>query len=210
VLDGIDAIWRDVDLPGRLIVFEGFDGAGKTTQIEALRDRCQAAGEHVLLTRQPSDWYRQSPEVIAFLKSGGTPETARILALFAAADRLRHCAQVIRPALEQGITVISDRYVFSSIAFFRARGLDPAFVATINTGVLRPDAAFYLDVPPEVTRARLLARDGDQLKHEEKSAESIARIMGYFKDISPALDVVPAHRPIAEVAQDIWRRIAGA
>lgn len=214
MLQNPQALWSPAEphlpgrLPGRLIAIEGFDGAGKTTQIAALAEALRTAGHEVMLTRQPTDWYRSLPQVGRFLAQGGDPARARALALLAAADRLSHAAEVLRPALARGAMVICDRYVFSSIAFFRARGLDPEFVALINAGIPRPDVAIYLDVPPEVSQARLRARDGEAaLKAEERSVQRIGQIMGYFRDISADVQIVAANRPIEAVRQDILARV---
>lgn len=202
--------WAQTRWPGRLIAVEGFDGAGKTTQIELLHRRLAELGHNVVLTRQPSDWYRQSELVQQFLNNGGTPETVRALALFAAADRVRHCSNVIIPALARGQTVISDRYVFSSVAFFWSRGIDPEFIRTINQGIPRPDCAIYLDVKAEIVRERLLARDGDKLKHEENSIETINRVMGNFRSLAPELNIVAAQAEREEVFREIWQLVAPA
>src|SRR5688500_9154814 len=104
------------DGEGKLIVFCGFDGCGKSTQIERLARNLEAAGKSVLITKQPSDWYRESRIVRDFLAKGGCATKAKILALYAAADRLKHVHEVILPAVRAGKHVICDRYVYSSIA----------------------------------------------------------------------------------------------
>ncbi|MBD9490498.1 dTMP kinase [Ensifer sp. ENS11] len=210
MIEMLSAIWAQQHWPGRLIALEGFDGAGKSTQIEFLKQRLMGLGHDVVLTRQPSDWYRQSELVRSFLDNGGTPETVRALALFAAADRIRHCSEVIAPALARGATVISDRYVFSSVAFFWDRGLDPEFILAINAGIPRPDCAIYLDIEAHLVRERLRARDGDNLKHEENSIDTINRVMNNFKKLAPELHVVPAQAEREEVSRQVWRRVEPA
>ncbi|CAM3786794.1 dTMP kinase (plasmid) [Agrobacterium radiobacter] len=202
--------WAQTGWPGRLITVEGFDGAGKTTQIELLQRRFVELGHDVVLTRQPSDWYRQSELVQQFLNNGGTPETVRALALFAAADRIQHCSNVILPALARGQTVISDRYVFSSVAFFWSRGIDPGFILAINQGIPRPDCAIYLDVKAEIVRERLLARDGEKLKLEENSIETINRVMENFRSLAPELNIVAAQAEREEVFRQVWQLAAPA
>lgn len=165
---------------GRLIVVCGFDASGKSTQVEALTSRLRALGKDVVTTRQPTDWYRGQPEVRRFLDNGEGRTQMRFLALMAAADRLRHVDSVIRPALERGAYVVCDRYVFATMALFTHRGLEAQFLRIINAGIPRPDHAFFLDVPAPVLQARLRARDGDSLKYEERSTDTIQSILDIY------------------------------
>ncbi|MER9593950.1 dTMP kinase [Mesorhizobium sp. M0244] len=174
---------------GALVTFCGFDGSGKTTQIEILAERLRAIGHDVLITRQPTSWYRQVPEVRSFLDSGAGGERVRMIALLAAADRLRHIVDTIDPALAGGQTVLCDRYVFDTFALFTARGVDTDFLTRINEGVPRPDVAFYLDVPtPELLR-RLRKRD-QSLKYEERSPEIIDEIKSRYDLLKEMFTVV--------------------
>lgn len=192
--------------PGRLITISGFDGAGKTTQIEALSAALRRDGEAVLSTYQPTDTYRADPDVRSFLDDGASPQSIRILALMAAVDRLRHVERVIKPALRQGQTVICDRYVYATLALFVHRGLDLPFVASINTGVLRPDVAVHLDVPATALAARLKARDGDRLKVEERSLETIEAIGRQYETLGDELIHIDGNQPPDDVAHAIYAR----
>ncbi|QSB04656.1 dTMP kinase [Natronoglycomyces albus] len=185
--DTVDQVFRAGNNgPGRLITIVGFDGCGKTTQIDNLTARLRARGEEVLDTRQPTDWYRRLGEVQAFESDGGAVETAHILALLAAADRRRHVMEMIDPALRRGATVICDRYVYATFGVFIHRGVDPALLTAINGGIPRPDLAFYLRVPTEELKRRLAAR-GEKLKHEEKSSSRIESIVGVYEQMGDAL-----------------------
>lgn len=175
---------------GILITIDGFDGSGKSTQIDGLADRFRKAGREVVLTRQPTDWYRDTQAVRHFHNEGGSAQRARFLSLFAAADRIRHIIEVIDPALERNAVVISDRYVLATYAVFTHRGVDFDFLVTINSGVTQPDFAFYIDVPTDVLLQRLRARDGDNLKHEEKSAERVDSIKSRWHLMRSLLTVV--------------------
>jgi dTMP kinase len=188
---------------GTLITVCGFDGSGKTTQMELLAERLRAGGRDVVVTRQPTDWYRNDPAVRAFLDDGAGSEHVRILALMAAADRLRHVAEVIDPALEAGKAVICDRYVFATIVLFTERGIDNDFLVRINEGIPRPDFAFYLDVPTPILQQRLRARDGMKLKHEERSAEFIDRIRTRYATLWEHLIVVDGDADRATIQQSL-------
>jgi dTMP kinase len=161
---------------GCLIAFCGLDGSGKTTQMELARRDLEAWGVEVVMTRQPSDWYRRDETVRAYLDEGkgrGAKNIEHELALFAAADRLRHIRTVIDPAVERGAVVLTDRYVYSSYAYFAARGLQEGlpWLQEINSLAPDPDAVFLLDVPAPVAVERVLRRGGAKLKYEERRIE---------------------------------------
>lgn len=187
---------------GGLITFCGFDGSGKTTQIAKLAERLQATGRGVVVTRQPTNWYREDPDVRIFLDSGIGAERVRVIALLAAADRLRHVFDVINPALEAEQIVLCDRYVYDTFTLFTARGVDSDFLARINAGVPHPDVAFYLDVPtPELLR-RLRDRDG-RLKYEERSVESIDEIKARYDLLRDMFTVVDGTADPQVVADEL-------
>jgi dTMP kinase len=194
---------------GLLVAIVGFDGSGKTTQIECVAQALRAGGREVVETRQPTDWYRELAEVQVFHDQGGSVERAHILALLAAADRRRHVMEVIDPALRRGAVVICDRYVYATFGVFVHRGVDARFLATVNHGVPRPDFAFYLDVPTDELLRRLRLRDGDNLKHEEKSTARIESITGVYDQLGDELIPVDGSAPPAEVTAAILAHLAG-
>lgn len=140
---------------GRLIVFEGGEGSGKSTQAALLAARLEA-----VLTHEPG-----GTEVGARIRAIvldpalGTTLDIRAEALLMAADRAQHVAEVIRPALERGVDVVSDRFSGSTLAYQgHARGLPVDELATLShwaTGGLEPDVVILLDVPAEVAVARM-------------------------------------------------------
>jgi len=148
---------------GAFITFEGSEGCGKSTQVLRLAARLEQAGVRVLITREPGgtaigekirDLLQFAPESFAM-----TPETE--LLLFEA-SRSQLVRELIRPALEQGTAVISDRF-FDSTTVYQgvARKLDPEMVATLNhfaVGPDRPDLTIVLDVDVATARARMLRR----------------------------------------------------
>jgi dTMP kinase len=144
---------------GLLIAFEGIDGSGKTTQAMRLVGNVMSSGnELVIYTKEPTD----GPEGQRLRESARTgrlpPEEE--LALFIA-DRRRHVDEVILPALENGITVVVDRYYPSNVAYQGARGLDPLTILAQNEAFApAPDLCVWLDVEPEVSIARISGRGG--------------------------------------------------
>ena len=169
---------------GLLIVFEGFDGSGKTTQISLLNEKLIALGYKTLVTKQPTSNYRKDPLVKHFLKKGGTSKEIELLMEKSAIDRLSHVNSTISNALSKGFIVICDRYVYSSIALFAYRGINPDLIIKSNTGIIEPNFCFYLDLDSTTLSKRIKQRDGNLIKLEEKKLESIDRICFQYKAMS--------------------------
>ncbi|MEU2424705.1 dTMP kinase [Streptomyces sp. NPDC007851] len=166
---------------GFFIALEGGDGAGKSTQAEALAEWIRAKGHEVVLTREPgaTPVGKRLRSILLDVSSAGLSHRAE--ALLYAADRAEHVDTVVRPALERGAIVISDRYIDSSVAYQGAgRDLSPTEVARINrwaTDGLVPHLTVLLDVPPETARERFTEAP-DRL--ESEPAEFHARVRAGF------------------------------
>lgn len=154
---------------GQLVAFCGIDGCGKTTQLRELSAWLRREGAQVVETRQPTSFYRDQPVVRAYLDDGDNRLGMTGLSLLAAADRQLHVRTVVDPALQEGSWVLTDRYVYSTYAFFGARGVDDEYLRLINKDVPKPFLTVLLTVDPEVARQRVAARDGSTLKFEERS-----------------------------------------
>ncbi|WP_054953018.1 dTMP kinase [Flaviflexus massiliensis] len=144
-------------MTGKFISFEGGDGAGKTTQIGKLAERLEAAGTEVVVTREPGGTELGLAIRQALLH--GEDLSPRTEALLYAADRAHHIATVVRPALDRGATVITDRYMDSSIAYQgAARGLGMDTIGDLNSWAvdgLMPDLTFLLDLDPVIGATRI-------------------------------------------------------
>ena len=166
------------------ISFEGLDGCGKTTQAALLADVARAAGREVVAVREPGGT-AAGERIRALLLD---PE-ARIApwaeALLYAAARAELVAEVIRPALDRGATVIADRYVDSSLAYQGvARGLGVEEVLDVNlaaTGRLLPDRTILLELPRDVAAARL---DGTADRMEAEADQFHASVADGFADVA--------------------------
>lgn len=152
------------------IVLEGADGVGKSTQVRLVAARLRERGVDVVETLEPG----ATPAgrgLRGFVLDVGTDIDPRTEALVMASDRAQHVAEVVRPALERGAVVLSDRYVPSSLVYQGVvRGLGVDEVERINefaTGGLAPDAVLVLDVPRETTDER---RDGNDRLEAEPAA----------------------------------------
>ncbi len=129
------------DLAGKLIVIEGTDGAGRTTQINLLRPWLEELGHAVLdtgMTRSPlaGDGIRRAKE--------GNNLGRVTQSLFYATDFIDRLENEVVPALRAGFVVLTDRYIYSLMARARVRGVDPAWIRDIYSVALKPDAVFYL------------------------------------------------------------------
>jgi dTMP kinase len=172
---------------GFFIALEGGDGAGKSTQAEALAEWIRGKGHEVVLTREPgaTPVGKRLRSILLDVSSAGLSHRAE--ALLYAADRAEHVDTVVRPALERGAVVISDRYIDSSVAYQGAgRDLSPTEIARINrwaTNGLVPHLTVLLDVSPETARERFTEAP-DRL--ESEPAEFHARVRAGFLTLAAA------------------------
>jgi dTMP kinase len=152
---------------GLFITFEGGEGAGKSTQVNLLRQRLEAAGRRVLQLREPGGTPLGEELRQLILNSANlTPKTELLLFLAARAELAR---KVIKPALERGIDVICDRFIDSTAAYQGyGLGLDRTLIATLNAAVIEdclPDVTVLLDLDPEIGLARASEGSaGDQIE----------------------------------------------
>lgn len=161
---------------GRFIVFEGGDGAGKSTQAALLVQTLRKNGHTVLHTREPGGTPIGEKLRSLVLDHGQGTVDARTEALMYAAARAAHVEQVIRPALEIGTMVVCDRFIDSSLAYQGiGRELGEDAVRSINefaTGGLQPDLTVLLDVTPAAGRSRrTVGADGKPLAEDRLESE---------------------------------------
>ncbi|MFI2372051.1 dTMP kinase [Streptomyces sp. NPDC018833] len=172
---------------GFFIAIEGGDGAGKSTQVEALAEWIRAKGHEVVVTREPgaTPVGKRLRSILLDVSSAGLSNRAE--ALLYAADRAEHVDSVVRPALERGAVVISDRYIDSSVAYQGAgRDLSPTEIARISrwaTDGLVPNLTVLLDVSPEAARERFTEAP-DRL--ESEPAEFHQRVRAGFLTLAAA------------------------
>ena len=155
---------------GMLITFCGLDGCGKTTQIRRLEAHLTSLGHAVVLTKQPTDWVRQSDIFRTYMDDPDhSAYEYRALSLFAAADRVQHAGSFILPLLREGKTVICDRYFYSCQANLWARGYeDDQWIYEIAAAVPRPDYAFFLSVPTATALQRVRARPEERDRYVDE------------------------------------------
>ena len=198
-------------MTGVFIAIEGGDGAGKSTQAKLLAEGLRTRGYEVLITREPggSPIAEKIRHVVLDVANLGLNERAE--ALLFAASRAEHVASTIRPALEQGTIVISDRYMDSSIAYQGiARGLGLEHIRELNlwaTDNLVPDLTIILDVDAE----HGLNRVADPNRIEEESTEFHSVVRAAFLELAKRDPnrylIVSANQPAEEIAETIFKRV---
>lgn len=193
--------------PGLFLVFEGGEGAGKSTQSTALADYLVARGHVVLRTREPGGTPAAEAIRSVLLDPANTGLDDRAEALLFAASRGDHAARVIRPALERGDIVVCDRFMDSSVAYQGVgRDLGMERVAELSlwaTRGLRPDLTIVLDVDPEIGLARVVGPD----RLESEPLPWHRRVRQGFLEIAAAAPdrylVLDAARPAEDLAVEI-------
>lgn len=197
--------------PGLFVVVEGVDGCGKSTQARMLATRVEAAGRDLVLTREPGGTPPGAAIRAVVLAGVGTSLDHRTEALLIAADRAEHVTRVIRPALERGAVVVSDRYVPSSLAYQGVgRGLGVDVIHRLSawaTGGLVPDLVIVVDVDP----ATAAGRRGAPSDRVEAAGEAFAAaVAGAYRDLAEAQGwtVVDGGGSAEAVAEAIWDHVS--
>jgi len=184
---------------GFFICIEGLDKSGKTTQSILLVETLCRMGYDAIYTSEPS-----GGKIGSFIREYVLNRKERVYvmveALLFAADRVEHTESVIKPNLEKGKIVISDRYLFSSIAYQGAAGVNIDWIKEINKAAIKPDLAIYIDVPVDV----ILHRCGGRKSVMEcrETQEKVREI--YMKLVQNGeLILVDGNRSVDEIAKDI-------
>jgi dTMP kinase len=217
--DGIPGL-SETSLPGRLIVVEGTDGVGRSTQIALLQEWLEGRGFAVASTgMRRSELARRG---IDRAKQGHTLSDPVLFLLYATdlADRLE--AQIV-PALRAGMVVLTDRYIYSMIARAQVRGADPKWVRQVLGFALVPDAIFYLQADLPHLVPRVLAEQGrfdywesgtDLFKGRNLFKNYVryqTRLLMQFDAIAQEFNFhrIDANRSIKEVYNELRREVAG-
>jgi dTMP kinase len=200
---------------GMFLVLEGLDGAGTTTQAARLAGWLAARGRRVHVTAEPS----RGPvgalvrQVLSRRITGpeGGDFDPRALALLFAADRLDHWEGEIRPHLERGEDVVSDRYVLSSLAYQSVSTGDAAWVAQVNARAPAADLTLFLRVAPAVALRRRYAASSEREIFEVPAFQrrvhaAYGRALRRLRASGDRVVEVPGHLPVEEVG----RRVADA
>ena len=196
-------------MQAQFLTLDGIDGSGKSTHLETMREWFERRGMPVLFTREPGGT-PLGEELRRLLLSPDSRVGLRTETLLMFAARRQHLEDVVLPALAQGIHVVSDRFTDATFAYQGGgRGLPAAEVEVLEDwvqGSLRPDLTILLDVPLEVSVARIEgSRDKDRFERED--SDFFARVRAaYLQRAAQSPQryaVINSHRDKAEVKQDI-------
>jgi len=193
---------------GTFITFEGPDGAGKTSVLQALIPRLKSQSQAALhLTREPGGAKISEKIRDVILDPANTEMDARTEALLYAASRRQHLVEVIKPALAQGDIVICDRFVDSSVAYQGGgRQIGPQAVLQMNqfaTAGLEPDLTIYLDVPVQIGLDRIAAHQHER-QYDRLDQESLA----FHERVHSAYMKLVADNPTRIVTVDATQPLA--
>lgn len=184
---------------GFFVCVEGLDGCGKTTQAKFLVERLRNKGYDAVYTVEPS-----RGKIGEFIRRYCLHSEKRVSsvveALLFAADRFQHVEKKIVPALNEGKVVVSDRYVYSSLAYQGAAGLDLNWIEMINEHSISPDLAVFLDVEPETVMKRLKSK-----KSVMENLETQRRVQEVYKEFveKDELVEIDGNRSKQKVADEI-------
>ena len=192
------------------IALEGIDGSGKSTQTKLLEQSLIAKGHKVYATFEPTNG--PIGTMIRTVLRGEMKMDERAIAGLFVADRLDHILNVengILKKLEEGYTVITDRYYFSSYAYHGSH-MDMDWVIACNkmcADILRPDVNIFIDVPPEVSMQRITAnRQTTELYETLDNLRNVrSKYMEAFEKLNTSehIEIINGNRPIDEIAADI-------
>jgi len=212
---------------GLFLTFEGIDGCGKTTQLNLLSDYLARLGLPYLVTREPggTELGEQVRKILLRRSSAGMDPRNELLLYFA--SRAQNVAQVIRPALAEGLTVLCDRFTDASLAFQGyGRGLDLRFIRRLHRFAcqeVNPDLTFVLDIRPETSvkraRKRNLSARHDEGRFEQEALAFHQRVrQGYralarqeprrVKLIPAEDDIETIHQKIVALARPLLARLS--
>ena len=184
---------------GAFICIEGLDGCGKTTQAKLLAKKLKKS-HNTVYTAEPS-----RGKIGTYIRKSylyGEKRLSIVLeALLFAADRIEHVENEVIPALKEGRLVISDRYVYSSLAYQGAAGLNLDWIEKINEHALQPDLAVFIDVDPEAVVSRLKPKKS--VMEDLETQKKVRQI--YLKFVEDGrLTRIDGDRSEIEVAEDVY------
>ena len=190
-------------MAGTFIVLEGPDGSGTTRQSQMLAQRMRKGGYDVLLTSEPTEGLI-GKEIRSLLHSEALPPPDAVQLLFTA-DRAQHVQEVIKPALQNGQIVISDRYALSTFIYGKSLGLDEEWLKDLNRTFPTPDLTVVTLPPLKVCLERIGKRDTQDLFENALFQKRIYEEYRAIED--PSTFFVDTSGEKEEVADLIWNKV---
>jgi dTMP kinase len=196
---------------GKFISIEGIEGAGKSTQLTFIENYLKQQGINVIVTREPggTGLGEQIRELLLSPRDGGMAVDTELLLMFAA--RAEHVEQVIKPAIQRGDWVISDRFVDATFAYQGGgRGISTERIKQISDWTLRDlqtDVTFLFDLPVELGQQRVISRKGDIDRFEQEKANFFQKIRDCYLQRSQQepnrIKVIDASKSINDIEMQL-------
>ena len=194
---------------GVLIALEGIDGTGKSTQARRLTANLEAAGWAVVATSEPTEgeWGKRIRRLARQGRENVAPEDELDYFL---RDRMEDVEETIRPALQAGKIVVTDRYYFSTMAYQGALGLDPKRIREMNESLFpRPDLVLLLSADPQLGLGRIARDRPGRAEAAYETSEYLGRVAALFESFDdPAIRRVDASGTPDEVEGRIWSLVS--
>ena len=186
---------------GTFIVVEGLDGAGVSVQSAFLESKLRKRGYKTLLTKEPTTGLIGG--MIREVLRAGWHSSYKSIQLLFCADRAKHLEDEILPALESGRVVICDRYVFSSLAYGFASGVDTHWLYNVNREFRMPDLTIYLDVSPDVSISRI----GREQRELFEKREALSKVRKAYLNFAKRFKfkIVNGEQDSGEVSKEVWQ-----
>ncbi len=200
-------VWDGKNGKGLFIVFEGIDGAGKTTQAHLLVERLKKHLRDAIYLKEPTNgpWGEKIRQIATHGREGVTPDEE--LDYFIK-DREEDSKQNIIPALQEGRVVVMDRYLYSNAAYQGALGFDPEMIFEKNRHFPQADAVFFLEIAPEGGLKRVDSRGGANIGFEK--IEYLQNVYGVFNGGHNGFKKmvrIDATKSAGEISEIIWQKV---
>ncbi len=195
----------EIERNGAFICIEGVDGCGKTTQAKILVRNLRRRGFDAVYTTEPS--VGQVGKLIRrFVLARQKRVSTALEALLFAADRVDHGYEEVKPLLKLGKIVVCDRYVYSSLAYQGAAGLDLGWIDRINEFALKPNLALFLDVAPEMVMGRLKKK-----KSVMETVQNLKKVRAVYLKLvqEQRLIALDGNQSVEEVSKSVLKTVLG-
>jgi len=189
------------------IAFEGLDGSGSSTQSKLLAERLEKNGKPSLLTKEPTSDTHVGKLIREILQHKWSISPEGLQLLFCA-DRAEHLKNIIEPGLKGGQVVISDRYLYSSLAY-GGMSVDMEWLKVLNKNFRLPDITFLFKLSPAECIGRISGR-GSHFELFERT-DKLAKIWENYKKIAgefPNIQLIDATKTIEEISEEIWKVVS--
>ena len=197
-------------MSGNLIVFEGIDGSGKTTQIRRIADFLIKCGQQPLVTYEPTD--NPIGSLARWAVRGEVTLKEEAMALLFAADRFQHVSDVIRPALESNKLVLCDRFVYSNMAY-QSGNISMDVISEYNKDFFKlPSLTFFIDTSPEECTRRIFSSRQhieiyDGIENSKRISGQYRAAFHAYKDQMP-VNIIDGNQPEDQVFEQIMQAMS--